>query len=59
MPITGLRFPNVMVREDDQQLPSFWDDPWLRKWDLWSHVDESHVAQAIRCGREADVQGAD
>ena len=55
----GLRFSNVMVREDYAQFPSFWDDPHLRKWNLWGYVDESHVAQSVRLGLEAEVAGAE
>src|SRR3954471_8337918 len=59
IPFVGLRFSNVMVREDYEQFPSFWDDPHVRKWNLWGYVDESHVAQSVRLGLEADFAGAD
>jgi nucleoside-diphosphate-sugar epimerase len=59
IPIVGLRFSNVMEREDYKQFPSYWDDPQIRKWNLWGYVDESHVAQACRLGLEADVAGAE
>jgi nucleoside-diphosphate-sugar epimerase len=59
MPIVGLRFSNIMVREDYQRFPTFWDDPHLRKWNLWGYVDESHVAQSVRLGLDADIQGAE
>jgi nucleoside-diphosphate-sugar epimerase len=55
----GLRFSNVLVREEYERFPEYWDDPAARKWNLWSYVDESHVAQSVRCALEADVQGAD
>jgi nucleoside-diphosphate-sugar epimerase len=48
-----------MVRDDYQQFPSYWDDPHARKWNLWGYVDESHVAESVRRGLEADVSGAD
>jgi len=48
-----------MERHDYQRFPSFWEDPQLRKWNLWGYVDESHVAQSVRCALEADVAGAD
>jgi nucleoside-diphosphate-sugar epimerase len=57
--VVGLRFSNVMVREDYEQFPSFWDDPHARKWNLWGYVDESHVAQSVRLGLEADIAGAE
>jgi nucleoside-diphosphate-sugar epimerase len=57
--IIGLRFSNVLVREDYARFPSYWDDPHVRKWNLWSYVDESHVAQSVRLALEADIAGAD
>jgi nucleoside-diphosphate-sugar epimerase len=59
IPFVGLRLSNVMVREDYRQFPSFWEDPHLRKWNLWGYVDESHVAQSVRLALEADVAGAE
>ena len=59
IPIIGLRFSNIMVRDDYERFPSYWDDPHLRKWNLWGYVDESHVAQSVRLALEADVDGAD
>lgn len=59
IPIVGLRFSNIMVRADYDQFPSWWDDPDLRKWNLWGYVDESHVAQSVRLALEADIDGAD
>jgi nucleoside-diphosphate-sugar epimerase len=55
IPIVGLRFSNVMERPDYDLFPGYWDDPHLRKWNLWGYVDESHVAQSCRLGLEADV----
>jgi nucleoside-diphosphate-sugar epimerase len=55
IPIVGLRFSNVMERADYAQFPGYWDDPQLRKWNLWGYVDESHVAQSCRLALEADV----
>ena len=46
IPIVGLRFSNVIERHDYERFPGFWDDPQLRKWNLWGYVDESHVARA-------------
>jgi nucleoside-diphosphate-sugar epimerase len=57
--ILGLRLSNVMVREDYERFPSFWDDPHARKWNLWGYVDESHVNQSVRLALEADLTGAD
>ena len=59
VPTVGLRFSNIMVRADYERFPPFWEDPQLRKWNLWGYVDESHVAQSVRLALEADVEGAD
>jgi nucleoside-diphosphate-sugar epimerase len=59
IPFVGLRFSNVMEREDYQQFPSWWDDPQLRKWNLWGYVDESHAAQAVRQALTVALSGAD
>ena len=59
IPFVGLRFSNVMLQADYERFPSFWDDPHLRKWNLWSYVDESHVAESVRRALVADVRGAD
>jgi nucleoside-diphosphate-sugar epimerase len=59
IPIVGLRFSNVMERHDYAHFPAYWDDPGLRKWNLWGYVDESHVAESVRRALTADVRGAD
>jgi nucleoside-diphosphate-sugar epimerase len=59
IPIIGLRLSNVLVREDYDRFPTYWDDPHARKWNLWSYVDQRHVAESVRCALAADVQGAD
>ncbi len=59
IPHIGLRFSNIMERHDYERFPSFWEDPGERKWNLWSYVDESHVAESVRRALEADVRGAD
>jgi nucleoside-diphosphate-sugar epimerase len=48
-----------MERVDYEHFPSFWADPHLRKWNLWSYVDESHVGESVRLALEADVAGAE
>ena len=55
----GLRISNIFEEKDYQSIPSFWADPALRKWNLWSWVDSRDVAQSCRLGLEADVAGAD
>jgi nucleoside-diphosphate-sugar epimerase len=59
MPFLGLRFSNIMEPPDYQMFPDFWDDPRLRKWNLWGYVDVRDVAQAVRLGLETEVTGAE
>jgi nucleoside-diphosphate-sugar epimerase len=59
IPFVGLRYSNIMERADYDRFPSFWDDPSLRKWNLWGYVDESHVADATCLALDADVRRAD
>ncbi len=58
IPFIGLRFSNVMERGDYAEFPSWWEDPQIRRWNLWSYVDESHAAQSVRGALEADLAGA-
>ena len=58
IPFVGLRFSNVMEREDYERFPSYWEDPQLRKWNLWGYVDESHSAQAVRQALTVELSGA-
>jgi len=58
IPFIGLRFSNVMERADYEQFPSWWDDPRIRSWNLWSYVDESHAGQSVLGALGADLQGA-
>ena len=54
----GLRISNIFESHDYAAIPSFWADPDLRKWNLWSWVDSRDVAQACRLSLEADLAGA-
>jgi nucleoside-diphosphate-sugar epimerase len=58
IPFIGLRFSNVMEREDYAQFPSYWEDPALRKWNLWGYVDDSHAAQSVRRALTVETSGA-
>jgi nucleoside-diphosphate-sugar epimerase len=53
----GFRISNIFEEPDYAAIPSFWDDPDLRKWNLWSWIDARDVAQACRLALEADVPG--
>ena len=57
--LIGLRFSNIMVRDDYARFPGYWDDPGLRRWNLWGYVDESHVAQSVRLALDAPIDGVE
>jgi nucleoside-diphosphate-sugar epimerase len=59
IPIIGLRFSNVMIRDDYARFAGWQGDPHARKWNLWGYVDESHVAQSVRLALDADIDGTD
>jgi nucleoside-diphosphate-sugar epimerase len=59
IPFAGLRFSNVLGPEEYERFPDYWDDPSLRKWNLWSYVDEHDVAQSVERSLEADIGGAE
>ena len=59
VPFVGLRFSNIMEPEEYERFPVFWDDPRMRKWNLWGYVDARDVAQSCRLGLEAAIQGAE
>jgi nucleoside-diphosphate-sugar epimerase len=54
----GLRISNIFEEADYAAIPSYWSNPELRKWNLWSWVDSRDVAQACRLALEVDVTGA-
>ena len=59
LPFVGFRFSNIMEPDDYQAFPGFWDDPLLRKWNLWGYVDVRDVGNVIRLGLTGDTQGAE
>ena len=59
IPYLGLRFSNVMEPHDYAGFPGFWDDPQLRRWNLWGYVDARDVAQACRLALRGEVGGAE
>jgi nucleoside-diphosphate-sugar epimerase len=54
-PYVALRFSNIMEPHDYEGFPSYWDDPSLRRWNLWGYVDARDVAESCRLALEADV----
>jgi nucleoside-diphosphate-sugar epimerase len=59
VPFVGLRFSNIMEEDDYRQFPGFWDDPHLRKWNLWGYVDARDVAGSVRAALETEISGAE
>ena len=55
----GLRISNIMVPADYAQFPTWQDDPTIRKWNLWGYVDARDVAQAVRLGLDAPIDGSE
>lgn len=55
----GLRISNIMEPDDYSAFPSYWDDPQLRRWNLWGYVDARDVAAAARLALDADIEGAE
>lgn len=55
----GFRISNIFDEADYAQIPGFWADASLRRWNLWSWVDARDVAQACRLALAADTAGAD
>ena len=55
----GLRLSNVFDEADCRTIPSYWDKPETRRWNLWSWVDSRDVAQACRRALEAPLSGAE
>jgi nucleoside-diphosphate-sugar epimerase len=51
----ALRFSNIFEAAWYEEFPSFWDDPLLRKWNLWGYIDQRDVALSCRLALEADA----
>jgi nucleoside-diphosphate-sugar epimerase len=59
IPFVGLRFSNVMEPHDYANFAGYWDDPELRRWNLWGYVDARDVAQSCRLALRDDSGGAE
>lgn len=53
IPFIALRFSNIMAPADYQHFPSFWADPFQRRWNLWGYIDERDAAAACRLALSA------
>jgi nucleoside-diphosphate-sugar epimerase len=56
IPFVALRFSNIFEPGWYEELPSYWDDPRRRKWNLWGYVDERDVAASCRLALEAPAE---
>ncbi|MEP7022884.1 MAG: NAD(P)-dependent oxidoreductase [Actinomycetota bacterium] len=60
IPFVALRFSNILgLAEYTEDFPKAWDDPALRKWNLWGYIDERDAATACRLALDADVSGSE
>ena len=59
IPFVALRFSNIMEPDDYAAFPGWWDDPQIRRWNLWSYVDAQDVGQSCVCALEAEISGAE
>ena len=60
IPYIALRISNIMEPwEYTDRFPGFWEDPTIRRWNLWSYVDARDVAQMVRLSLETDIEGAE
>ena len=55
----GLRISNIFEPQDYAAIPTYWADPALRRWNLWSWVDSRDVAQACRRALDLPASGCE
>jgi nucleoside-diphosphate-sugar epimerase len=53
IPFVALRFSNIFMPVDYDELPSVWADARDRKWNLWGYIDERDVALSCRLALQA------
>jgi nucleoside-diphosphate-sugar epimerase len=64
VPFVGLRFSNIFYDipghvTSYEKVPSFWDDPMSRRFNLWGYVDSRDTADACVQALESDITGAE
>jgi nucleoside-diphosphate-sugar epimerase len=59
IPFVALRFSNILGPADYPDFRSYWDNPQLRKWNLWGYIDERDAAAASRLALTAEVSGSE
>lgn len=55
----GLRISNIMEPHDYAAFPGYWEDPTIRRWNLWGYVDARDVAAACERALLAEVEGSE
>jgi nucleoside-diphosphate-sugar epimerase len=58
IPFVALRFSNIFAPEDYRLVPTYWDDPYSRKWNLWGYIDVRDAAQSCRLALDAPIEGS-
>lgn len=58
IPFVGLRLTNIFAPEQYSAVPSFWQDPTSRAWNLWGYVDTRDVGAACRNALESSSTGS-
>ncbi|MGO8959971.1 MAG: NAD-dependent epimerase/dehydratase family protein [Streptosporangiaceae bacterium] len=58
IPFIALRFSNILGPTDYPAFRAYWNDPRLRKWNLWGYIDERDAAAACRLSLDADINGS-
>ena len=60
----GLVLSNVLhsdplARDNYEKIPSYWNDPLSRKFNLWAYIDARDSARCARLALESNIQGAE
>jgi len=58
-PFVALRFSNIMEPDDYTAFPGWWDDPQIRRWNLWGYVDARDVGRSCVLALETELAGAE
>ena len=56
--IIGLRFSNVQEPQDYANFDTYNQDPFARRFNLWTYIDARDAAQAVRLSLESTLTGA-
>ena len=56
--IIGLRFSNVQEEQDYANFETYNQDPFARRFNLWTYIDARDAAQAVRLSLESKLTGA-